>query len=95
MSGKRSNGEFHRHDVQRMRREIGARILEARIQSQQTQEQVAMQMQISRTSIACWEAGRYGFNLTTAIDLAEVLDTTVAYLVGEEEWGGGRCSENT
>lgn len=83
MSGKRSNGECHLPDVQRMRREIGRRIQDARSRSEQTQEDVAAQMQISRTSITAWEAGRYGFNLTTAIQLAEVLETTVGYLAGE------------
>ena len=83
MSGKRSNGEFHLPDVRRMRREIGRRMQDARIRSEQTQEQVATQMQISRNSITAWEAGRYGVNLTTAIQLAEVLETSVAYLVGE------------
>ena len=87
MSGKRSNGEFHLPDVRRMRREIGRRMQDARIRSQQTQEEVATQMQISRQSITCWEGGRYGFNLTTAIQLAEVLETTVGFLAGEVQDG--------
>lgn len=65
------------------------RIREARWRSRQTQDQVAAKLCVSTATICHWEKGRVGIDLEVASELAEVLNTSVAYLVGEtEKWSG-------
>ena len=69
-------------------RSVGLRIREARWRSRQTQTQVADKLCVSTGTICHWEKGIVGIDLESAKELAEVLGTSVAYLLGEEEWGG-------
>ena len=66
-------------------REFGRRIRENRSRSQITQDMLAHQIGLSRTSVTNIERGRQAVLLHQVYDIARALDTTVHALLPDEE----------
>ena len=65
--------------------EIGQKIKELRKKARLSQEELGNAIGISRQSVTAWETGKAepdGYNVRA---LAEALNTTAAYLLGEAE----------
>lgn len=63
----------------------GDRIRELRKKLGLTQEQLADQVGVSRTTVVSWEKGKFEPERQNTIDLATVLKTTAAFLMGETD----------
>lgn len=66
-------------------RSLGKRIRAARKSKGLTQEQVAKSLDVSQPAVSGWEQGLTFPTLPALVTLAELLDTTVDELVGNDE----------
>ena len=48
------------------------------------QKDLAKALGVNQTQISAWEAGRRVLRIEDAVEVAKILDTSVAYLVGEQ-----------
>lgn len=71
---------------------LGMRIRELRKKCGYTQQQLGNLIKVTKVSVCCYENGTRTPNLETLLDLAEVLNTNVDYLVGRDMMA---VSENT
>ena len=72
--------------------QMGERISKARAKANMTQEQLAEKLNISRISVARYEAGEMVPKLQNVVAIALELDVSVDYLLGLEERNGLRIS---
>lgn len=68
-----------------MERTIGMRIKECRIEKRLTQEAMAELMYTKKSTISDYENDRIDMKISVLKEIAKVLDTTVAYLSGEDD----------
>ena len=61
------------------------RIKELRKKRNLTQTKLAEMLNVSRTTVTMWETGGHGPDIDTLKKLAEILDTSVDYLVGADK----------
>lgn len=61
---------------------LGERIKELRKKSKLTQEQLAKELHLTKTSICCYEKGYKYPSIETLKLLADIFDVTLDYLVG-------------
>ncbi|WP_295406913.1 helix-turn-helix transcriptional regulator [uncultured Thiocystis sp.] len=66
-----------------IREDIGHRIKVRRVELKLQQKELGELMGVPQSQISGWEAGRRAMRLEQAVMLAAVLQTSVAYLVGE------------
>lgn len=66
-------------------REFGRRVRQGRGQSQLTQDMLAHQIGLSRTSVTNIESGRQAVLLHQVYDIAKALDTTAHALLPDDE----------
>ena len=65
-------------------KEVGARIVYARERFGVTEEDVARALGVTYRMVSYWERGEKRISLKHAYELADYLNTTVSYLVGDE-----------
>lgn len=70
-------------NVEEVRKRIGHRIKVRRVELDLNQQALAEQVGAKQSQISEWEIGSRAMRIEHAIMLAEALETTVAYLVGE------------
>lgn len=67
--------------MKNLNEEIGKRISQLRKEKHMTQEQLAEKLDISIKHCSCVERGMASLSLERLIDLCDILDTTLDYLV--------------
>lgn len=70
-------------DIAALRKQIGHRIKVRRVELDLGQVELAERLGLPQSRISAWERGQGGIRLDQAVELAAVLQTSVAYLVGE------------
>jgi transcriptional regulator with XRE-family HTH domain len=70
-------------DAHQTRKQIGHRIKVRRVELDLKQEELGALVGVTQAHISEWEVGRRALRIEQAIQLAQALQTTVAYLVGE------------
>ena len=66
-----------------IRADIGHRIKVRRVEQKLQQQELGERTGVPQSQISAWEAGRRAMRIEQAMAIAAVLDTSVAYLVGE------------
>jgi transcriptional regulator with XRE-family HTH domain len=74
---------------------VGARIRAARKRKGLTQEELAFEMCLCKQSISSYENDKAELGLSMIMEIAQLLDTTPAYLIGIEEEQDPYISEMT
>ena len=74
---------------------VGARIRAARKRKGLTQEELAFEMCLCKQSISAYENDKAELGLSVITEIARLLDTTPAYLIGIEEEQDPYISEMT
>lgn len=64
---------------------MASRIASSRVQANMTQMQLAHHMGVSQSTVAYWETGDRAVPLHSLPRLAQALNRTTAYLLGEED----------
>ena len=68
---------------------LGSRLLELRKQKGFTQEQLAEKLNVTNQSVSKWEKDINAPDITLLVELADLLETSVDYLLGR----GGNTKE--
>lgn len=63
---------------------LGSRLLELRKQKGFTQEQLAEKLNVTNQSVSKWEKDINAPDITLLVELADLLETSVDYLLGRE-----------
>jgi transcriptional regulator with XRE-family HTH domain len=66
-----------------IRQEVGHRIKVRRVDRRLTQGELADLVGVQQTQVSSWESGKRPLRIEDAVKIAKILDTSVAYLVGE------------
>jgi transcriptional regulator with XRE-family HTH domain len=74
-----------------IRGEIGHRIKVRRVDKRLTQKGLAELLGTEQAQVSSWESGRRSLRIEDAMRIAEILDTTVGYLVGEQDRSEARA----
>lgn len=64
---------------------VGKRIKSRRKELQLSQEELSFRVGISKNGISQYETGKNGMSIDTAVKMANVLNTSVDYLLGRED----------
>jgi transcriptional regulator with XRE-family HTH domain len=67
-----------------IRREVGLRIKVRRVEKRLSQRELAESIGVEQTQVSTWESGKRVLRIEDAMKIAQILDTTVGYLVGEQ-----------
>jgi transcriptional regulator with XRE-family HTH domain len=67
-----------------IRKEVGHRIKVRRVEQRLLQKDLAQLVGADQTQVSAWESGNRVLRIEDAMKIAKVLDTTVAYLAGEQ-----------
>lgn len=72
-------------NAEEIRRQIGHRLRVRRVDRNMLQRDLAEATGVDPTQVSAWEGGRRVMRVEDAMKVAQVLGTTVAYLVGESK----------
>ena len=68
-----------------MEKTLGQRIKECRLRKEMTQENMAEALLTKKSTISAYENNKIDIKISVLKEIATVLDTSVFYLVGEQE----------
>lgn len=67
-------------------KKFGERIKKLRYENNMTQHALAEQIGMTPTGICYWEAGRALPSLATVLELADIFNVSIDYLIGNEDY---------